>query len=101
MKDDRELRAAAFETILFFPGQTFETWQKILLLEYTSEVVEALGSNPEDVKEGLSELWESVYEDECTGIAKKYCEWAALLKDQAMVDFYKKLVEEANPLPER
>ena len=101
MKDDRELRAAAFETILFFPGLTFETWQKILLLEYTSEVVEALGSNPEDVCEGLTELWENVYEDECTGIAKKYSEWAALLKNQAMVDYYRKLVEEANPLPER
>lgn len=101
MRDDRELRAAAFETILFFPGQTFESWKKILLLEYTSEVVEALGSNPEDVQDGLAELWESVYEDESTGIAKKYCEWAVLLKNQSMVDYYRKLVEEANPFPER
>lgn len=97
MNDDRELRAAAFETLLFFPGQTFESWKKILLLEYTSEVVEALGSNHEDVEEGLVQLWESVYEDECTGIAKKYSEWADLLKNQAMADYYKKLVEEANP----
>lgn len=101
MKDDRELRAAAFETILFFPGQTFDSWKKILLLEYTSELVDALGSNPEDVHEGLAELWDSIYEDECTGIAKKYSEWAALIKNQAMADYYKKLVEEANPLPER
>lgn len=101
MNDDRELRAAAFETLLFFPGQTFETWKKILLLEYTSEVVEALGSNPEDVEEGLVNLWESEYEDECTGIAKKFCDWAALLKNQAMADYYRKLVDEANPLPER
>lgn len=101
MRDDRELRAAAFETLLFFPGQTFESWQKIILLEYTSEVVEVLGSNPEDVKEGLADLWESEYEDESTGITKKYCEWAVLLKNQAMVDYYRKLVADANPLPER
>ncbi len=101
MKDDRELRAAAFETLLFFPGQTFDTWQKILLLEYTSEVVDVLGSNPEDVQEGLAELWDSEYEDECTGITKKYCEWAVLLKNQAMVDYYRKLVDEANPPLER
>lgn len=97
MEDSRELKAAAFETLLFFPGQTFESWKKILILEYTSEVVGALGSNPEDVDEGLTLLWESVYEDDCTGIAKKYCEWAALLKNQAMADYYKKLVDEANP----
>lgn len=97
MNDYRELMAAAFETLLFFPGQTFESWKKILLLEYTSEVVEALGSNHEDVEEGLAKLWDTVYEDECTGISKKYHEWAALLKNQAMADYYKKLVEEANP----
>lgn len=97
MEDERELKAAAFETLLFFPGQTYDSWKKILLLEYTSEVVDVLGTNPEDVEEGLKELWENVYEDECTGIAKSYREWASLLKNQAMADYYRKLVNDTNP----
>lgn len=93
----RELMAAAFETILFFPGIDYERWKKVLLLEYTEEVIDALGDEAEEVQEALDELWhEVVYADESTGIEKKYCDWAALLKNQAMVDYYYKLVEESN-----
>lgn len=93
----RELMAAAFETILFFPGIDYERWVKVLLLEYTEEVVDALGDEPDEVHEALYELWHDVvYADESTSIEKKYCDWAALLKNQAMVEYYYKLVEESN-----
>lgn len=95
--DTRELMAAAFETLLFFPGIDFERWKLVLLREYTEEVVAALGTDPEDVTEALDELWHNTdYRDESTDITKKYCDWAALLSNKSMVDYYYKLVAEAN-----
>lgn len=93
----RELMAAAFETLLFFPGIDYERWKDVLLLEYTEEVIDALGDEADEVNEALLELWHDVaYADESTGIEKKYCDWAALLKNKSMVDYYYKLVEESN-----
>lgn len=92
----KELKAAAFETILFFPGLDFQQWCQVLLKEYTEEVVDALGDDAQQVMNDLTELWTSSYTDPTTEICKKYCEWATILKNKEMIGNYYKLVEEAN-----
>lgn len=94
--DVRELKAAAFETLMFFPGCDLDTWIQILLKEYTEEVVAVLGTDPEEVTAELREWWtDMVYTDEITEISRTYTQWAQVFSSQKGVDFYRTLVEEA------
>lgn len=92
----RELKAAAFETLMFFPGCGREAWLTVLLREYTEEVCAALGSDSQEVVDELNQWWEHMtYCDEITGICRKYHQWAQVFRDQKAVDFYRTLVAEA------
>jgi hypothetical protein len=53
-----ELKAAAFEFLLLNPGSEFGDWQQGLIEQYPTEVVDTLGSNPEEVYAELADLWE-------------------------------------------
>ncbi|MBD5202912.1 MAG: hypothetical protein HDS81_06340 [Bacteroidales bacterium] len=94
-KDDsmEELKAVAFEYLLLNPGSEFGDWQKGLIEEYPSEVIDALGSIPADVYAGLADLWESEYTDLKTGIYKDFHEWAECFANEQAVDIYYRLVE--------
>lgn len=63
-----ELKAAAFEYLLLNPGSEFGDWKQGLISDYPTEVVDALGNNPEEVYADLADLWESDYADPKTGI---------------------------------
>lgn len=94
--DTRELKAAAFETLMFFPGCDLDTWMQVLLKEYTEEVVAVLGTDPAEVTAELREWWaDMVYTDEITEISRTYSQWAQVFSTQKGVDFYRTLVEEA------
>lgn len=87
------LRNAAFEYLLLNPGSEFSDWQQGLIENYPTEVVDALGTNPEEVNAALADLWESDYEDERTGVEQKFGEWAMCFANEYAVGIYYFLVE--------
>lgn len=83
-----ELKEAAFEYLLLNPGSEFGDWQQGLISGYPTEVVDALGTNTEEVNAALADLWESDYEDPKTGIVQKFCEWAMSFANEYAVGIY-------------
>lgn len=88
-----ELQDAAFEYLLLNPGSEFGDWQQGLISDYPTEVVDALGTNPEEVNAALADLWETEYEDPKTGIAQKFSEWAMSFANEYAVGIYYFLVD--------
>lgn len=91
-----ELQEAAFEYLLNNPGSEFGDWQQGLISDYPTEVVDALGTKPEEVNAALADLWESDYEDPKTGIWKDFKNWALAFANDESVDIYYRLVEALN-----
>lgn len=87
------LKEAAFEYLLLNPGSEFGDWQQGLISDYPTEVVDAMGTNPEDVCAALADLWETDYEDPKTGIKQRYSEWAMSFANEYAVGIYYYLVE--------
>lgn len=88
-----ELQEAAFEYLLLNPGSEFGDWQHGLISDYPTEVVDALGSDPEDVYASLADLWESDYTDPKTGLEQKFSEWAMSFANECSVGIYYFLVD--------
>lgn len=88
-----ELQEAAFEYLLLNPGSEFGDWQQGLISDYPTEVVDALGTNPEEVNASLADIWESDYEDPKTGVAQKFSEWAMSFVNEYAVGIYYFLVD--------
>lgn len=93
-----ELKAAAFEYLLLNPGSEFGDWQQGLIEQYPTEVVDALGSNPEEVYAELADLWESDYTDPKTGMEQKLSEWAMSFANEYSVGVYYFLVDACKDL---
>lgn len=93
-----ELRDAAFEYLLLNPGSEFGDWQNGLIQEYPTEVVDALGSNPNEVMSDLADLWEREYLDPKTGMEQKFSEWAMSFANEHAVGVYYFLVEACTEL---
>lgn len=92
------LKEAAFEYLLLNPGSDFGDWQWGLINDYPILVVDALGNEPEEVYAELSELWESEYEDERTGVYKDFKDWANVFCNESAVYIYNRLVEACETL---
>lgn len=88
-----ELKEAGFEYLLLNPGSDFVNWRQGMIEQYPDTVVDALGSNPEEVYAGLADLWESEYTDLKTGIWKDFHEWAEAFATEQSVDLYYRLVD--------
>lgn len=88
-----ELKEAAFEYLLLNPGSEFGDWQQSLISDYPTEVVDALGTDPEEVYAALADLWESDYCDPKTGIEQKFSEWAMSFANEYAVGIYYFLVD--------
>lgn len=88
-----ELKEAAFEYLLTNPGSEFGDWQQGLISDYPTEVVDALGTDPEEVYAALADLWESDYCDPKTGIEQKFSEWAMSFANEYAVGIYYFLVD--------
>ena len=88
-----DLKAAAFEYLLLNPGSEFGDWQTGLVSDYPTEVVDALGTDPEDVYARLADLWESDYCDPKTGVEQKFSEWAMSFANEHSVGIYYFLVD--------
>lgn len=88
-----ELKAAAFEYLLLNPGSKFIDWQKGLIKDYPTEVVDALGNNPGEVHSELTELWEREYLDPKTEIEQTFSEWAESFANESAVGIYYYLMD--------
>lgn len=93
-----ELKAAAFEYLLLNPGSEFGDWQQGMIEQYPTEVVDALGSNPEEVFADLADLWETDYTDPKTGMEQKLSEWAMSFANEYSVGVYYFLVDACTDL---
>ena len=58
-----ELRHAAFEVLLLHPATTRETWVQTLMEQYPTEVADALGTDEEQTRERLKNMWCEDYTD--------------------------------------
>lgn len=95
-----ELQEAAFEYLLLNPGSEFGDWQQGLISDYPTEVVDALGTYPEEVNAALADLWESDYADPKTGMEQKFSEWAMSFANEYAVGIYYFLVETCTKSPD-
>lgn len=72
MEDEffEDLLTAGHEVMERNPGIDFDKWVDILMYQYPTEVVDAVGSHPAEAYDSLEEIWEShfkgSYNDENT-----------------------------------
>lgn len=89
-----DLKEAAWNVLHENPGSEFGDWQSELISQYPTEVVDALGTDPEDVYAQLADWWESMeYDDEATGICERFRDWAEYFATERSVELYDMLVE--------
>lgn len=82
--------------LLLNPGSEQSDWADVLINQYSTEVVDALGNNPTDVYAELADFWESPYFDENSGLEYDYKTWAQILDNEASVQMYYGMIEKGN-----
>lgn len=89
-----ELKEAAWNILHENPGIDFGDWQDMLIEQYPTEVVDALGTNPFDVFAELSDWWDTVdYADGVLEIPYTFRDWAEYFATERSVELYDLLVE--------
>lgn len=91
------LKRVAFQYLQDNPG-TEDDWGQGLIEAYGREVVDAFGCDPFDVWADLSDLWESAYYDEQSGIEMDFSEWAEFFCTESAVQVYKSFVTQLSRL---
>ena len=90
----QELKEAAWNVLHDNPGSDYSDWEQTLLEQYPTEVVDALGTSPEDVFAQLADWWENwTYEDENTGICETFQDWSLIFANEQTVMLYEQLAE--------
>ena len=89
-----ELREAGWSVLHENPGLDCQDWIDVLLDVYPSEVVDALGTDPEEVYSQLAEWWETErYYDPVTDICCTFQEWSEYFVNEKTVKVYDLLLE--------
>lgn len=89
-----ELQEAAWNILHENPGTDLENWKTLLIEQYPTEVVDALGTNPPEVFAELSDWWESMgYDDGITELCYTFRDWAEYFATERSVELYDLLVE--------
>ena len=89
-----DLKEAAWNILHENPGCEFGDWQQMLIEQYPTEVVDALGTSPEDVYAAIADWWDSMYyEDPSTGMCERYRDWADYFATDKSVELYNLLAE--------
>lgn len=84
-----KLKAAAFEVLRLNPGCEQSDWENILVEQYGTEVVDAYGNDSAEAYASLSDLWETPYLDEISGLEYDFKTWAeAFCTDSAVRMYY-------------
>lgn len=90
-----DLKEAAWNILHENPGTDFGDWQMMLIEQYPTEVVDALGTNPPEVFAELSDWWDCMdYDDGVLEIPHTFREWAEYFATERSVELYDLLVEE-------
>ena len=89
-----DLKEAACNILHENPGTDFGDWQMMLIEQYPTEVVDALGTNPPEVFAELSDWWDCMdYDDGVMEIPHTFREWAEYFATERSVELYDLLVE--------
>lgn len=89
-----DLKEAAWNILHENPGTDFGDWQMMLIEQYPTEVVDALGTNPSEVFAELSDWWDCMdYDDGVMEIPHTFREWAEYFATERSVELYDLLVE--------
>ena len=89
-----DLKEAAWNILHENPGTDFGDWQMMLIEQYPTEVVDALGTNPPEVFAELSDWWDCMdYDDGVLEIPHTFREWAEFFATERSVELYDLLVE--------
>lgn len=89
-----DLKEAAWNILHENPGTDFGDWQMMLIEQYPTEVVDALGTNPPEVFAELSVWWDCMdYDDGVMEIPHTFREWAEYFATERSVELYDLLVE--------
>lgn len=90
----QELKDAAWNVLHDCPGCDCGDWMQELFEQYPSEVVDALGVNPYEVRAQLEDCWDSMdYEDKRTGKSERYRDWAEYFCTEKSVELYDWVVQ--------
>ncbi|MBD5339366.1 MAG: hypothetical protein HDR98_09670 [Bacteroides sp.] len=71
-----ELKACAFNIVKENPGIDRSAWIDMLIRHYPTEVVDAYGTNPPEVFEELSDLWDMEYTNPETEEWHSFAYWS-------------------------
>lgn len=89
-----ELKEAAWNILHENPETDLENWKMLLIEQYPTEVVDALGTNPPEVFAELSDWWDSMgYDDGITDLCYTFRDWAEYFATERSVELYDLLVE--------
>lgn len=89
-----ELKQCAWNVLHENPGMDMDEWLEILMRQYPTEVVDAIGSHPAETYASLCELWDVEYTDSETGECRTFRQWAKRFDSCSAIDRYDKAVEE-------
>lgn len=89
-----ELKDAAWNILHENPGTDIGDWMNMLIEQYPTEVVDAIGSHPAETYASLADMWDSDdYEDEATGECHSFKDWAEYFATDRSVELYDLLTE--------
>lgn len=89
-----DLKEAAWNILHENPGTDFGDWQMMLIEQYPTELVDALGTNPPEAFAELSDWWDCMdYDDGVLEIPHTFREWAEYFATERSVELYDLLVE--------
>ena len=89
-----ELKTAAWNVLHENPGIDMDEWIDILMRQYPTEVVDAIGSHPAETYASLCEMWDDEYTDPETGECNAFRQWAKRFSSYSAIDRYDKAAEQ-------
>ena len=94
-----DLKLAGWNVLHDNPGSDFGDWEQSLVEEYPTEIIDALGTDPEEVYSQLADWWESMeFCDEITEICCSFKNWSEYFVNEHAVELYDMLVDAKSDL---
>jgi len=83
-----DLHESAFEALMLHTGCDKDTWFEVMFEEYGIDIIDAYGTDEEEVMAAVSNLWNEPYHDDRSGQTHTFAEWAGIFKDEQAVEEY-------------
>lgn len=89
-----ELKQCAWNILHENPGTEFGDWATMLMEQYPTEVVDAIGSHPTEAYASLTDMWDTEdYEDTETGECHTFKDWSEFFATNRSIELYNLLAE--------